>query len=229
MPAQILLALALAVPATVHAGDTFTATIRMEAAGRVQGLHVQLGWNAEIAEPMSAKPAPWITSQDGVVFSGAPGQVDAALLGVRDHGFSGDGQLAVVTFRALRDGAPDVRLAAVEARDAANRSLGPDLIDTGVRAPSPQQTLLFAPAPNPSRAPTTLSFALAKGGRADLALYSVDGRRLRTLASGVLAAGTHQFVWTGEDDSQRRVAPGVYFARLVTDGPRFTRKLVLLP
>jgi flagellar hook assembly protein FlgD len=73
-----------------------------------------------------------------------------------------------------------------------------------------------------------VSFALSQPGRVDLAIYSVDGRRVRTLVTGDMAAGQYHFSWSGESDDHRRVAPGVYFTQLVTRGQRLSRKLITL-
>ena len=97
------------------------------------------------------------------------------------------------------------------------------------RTAAPAQTLLFAPVPNPTHGPAQVSFALARAGRVDLAVYSVDGRRVRTLAGGPFAPGAYHFDWSGDDDSRHPVAPGVYFTQLVTQERRFSRKLVRLP
>jgi hypothetical protein len=54
----------------------------------------------------------------------------------------------------------------------------------------------------------------------------VSGRLVRTLTRGTRDAGTHAEAWDGRDDSGRDLAPGIYFARLVTDEVTETRKLV---
>src|SRR5262249_38359184 len=150
----------------------------------------------------------WVEAQKGIVLSPRAGTVDAALLGARATGFSGRGDLARVTFRALHDGDPAVRFARVAARDAANRPLAPGSLVYDAREPAPARTLLLAPAPNPAPATAALEFALAEPGRLEFAIYSVDGRRVRTLADGAFAPGTYHFTWAGDDDARRPVAPG---------------------
>jgi len=73
-----------------------------------------------------------------------------------------------------------------------------------------------------------LTFALAQAGEAELSIYSVDGRRVRTLSRGRQDAGAHHMIWRGEDDAGRAVAPGVYWARLKTSNLTFSRRLVFL-
>jgi len=90
-------------------------------------------------------------------------------------------------------------------------------------------TLALAPAmPNPFAGSTNLSFSLARTGAMELAIYSVDGRRLATLESGTLAAGPHTVTWRGADASGRLVRPGVYYARLKSAEGEFARTLVLV-
>ena len=58
-------------------------------------------------------------------------------------------------------------------------------------------------------------------GKRDVALelYSSDGRRVRSLASGSYGAGTvGDIAWDGRDAGGRDVASGAYFLRLVSEG-----------
>jgi len=93
----------------------------------------------------------------------------------------------------------------------------------------PTATLLYAPAPNPSRTGrVSMRFDLAQEGRASIELYDVRGRRIAVLTDGVRPAGRHVVAWDGTDSAHRTVANGVYFARLVTEhGSQSKRFLVL--
>jgi hypothetical protein len=91
---------------------------------------------------------------------------------------------------------------------------------------APRAFLALASA-NPSRgAQTTLRFGLATAGHASLALYDASGRRVRTLAGGTLEAGEHSAQWDGRDDGGRKVAAGLYFARLEARGMSRTLRIV---
>jgi hypothetical protein len=111
-------------------------------------------------------------------------------------------------------------------RIMANGSLAsPTGIPGGVAlAPS----VLLPNVPNPFLAETTLEFALAQGGPASLRIYDTSGRLVRTIVDGVLPAGVQRARWDGRDDGGRRVAGGVYFARLVGDRVSDSRKITLL-
>ncbi|MCA9759793.1 MAG: hypothetical protein KDA27_28610, partial [Candidatus Eisenbacteria bacterium] len=72
-------------------------------------------------------------------------------------------------------------------------------------------TRLYPSAPNPFAPRTTIRFNLATTGPAELAIYDVAGRRIRTLAQGTLDAGPHDLVWDGTDDAGHSVPSGTYW------------------
>ena len=86
---------------------------------------------------------------------------------------------------------------------------------TGVDGPPHGASLvLFAPMPNPSSGPTTLSWTLPSPSAVELVVYNVRGERVRTLLTGTSPAGPHSAAWDGSDDHGVRVSSGVYFVRL---------------
>ncbi len=74
------------------------------------------------------------------------------------------------------------------------------------------------PQPNPSSGRTTFTYALPRDGEVRLRLFGANGRVVRTLEAGGRSAGVHAVRWDGREDSGRRAAPGVYFARLEAGG-----------
>lgn len=83
--------------------------------------------------------------------------------------------------------------------------------------------------PNPFNPSTTIEFAVPENaGPVTLAVYDVSGRLVRTLASGSLAAGSHQRVWDGRDTAGRTVGSGAYFYRLSGPGFSEARKMILM-
>jgi hypothetical protein len=180
-----------------------------------------------VAEPQSVEAGELLSMQNGVALSAAPGNVDVALLGARGQGLSGEGVLATVRFRAKAAGDPKVAIAHADARDIANHKV--DLTGRDPVAPVVPTTTEFAPvAPNPFGRTTTMSFSLAQAGPVELAIYSVDGRRVKTLASGPRGVGVYRLAWDGTDDGGRPVQTGLYFARLTTPVGRFTRRLSMV-
>jgi hypothetical protein len=101
----------------------------------------------------------------------------------------------------------------------------PVTVDPGT---SPARLALRAPEPNPSAGGVTLRFDLPLARSVELAVYTVQGRRVRVLASGSRAGGRHAVTWDGRDDAGLRVAAGVYYVRLQSDGREAVRRLVRL-
>jgi hypothetical protein len=83
--------------------------------------------------------------------------------------------------------------------------------------------------PNPAVRSTTIGFDLARRGRVTLEIYSVAGRRIRTLVDRVVDSGRHEVAWDGVDDRGRRVEAGVYFYRMKGLGREHSRRAVMLP
>ena len=87
---------------------------------------------------------------------------------------------------------------------------------------------LAPPTPNPFRGQASFRFGLARSGEVQLDLFDVSGRRVRSLASGMLAAGEHFTAWDGRDQHGNAVKPGVFFVRLTTPSRTFTTRMVSL-
>ena len=217
----------LAAPSLVEPGGDVTVALHLTAGGRMLGFAARLAWDKTVVEPVTAAGAGLIERQGGLVLSPAPGAIDAALLGAAQGGIAGDGDVARFTFRVLRKGIAGIHLASVDARDLGNQKLATG-VTVGTTLAAPDQTLLLAPAPNPARGGSAIAFALARAGRARLALYAVNGRLVRTLVNGPKDAGVYSLPWDGKDDDGRIAAAGVYYILLEADGKKFNRSLVFL-
>ena len=197
--------------------------------GRMLAVSARLAWDPAVVQPVSYTAGDAVLAQGGLVFSAEPGLLDGASFAGAGQGIVGDGEFATVHFRVVAPGEPKFGFAQVDARDARNQSLH---VDSGVLAVAPRTWVTaFAPAmPNPfgRSTTTTFQFSLSKPGRADLEVFSVDGRHVRTLSSGVREAGEYRLEWNGSDDSGRPLAAGVYYARFVTAQGRFTRVVTYL-
>ncbi len=223
-PANLL---RVSVPQLPRVGSTFDAVVEMEGAGDVQALSTQLGWDASVVEPVAVSKGDLLTAQgrEGVVFSSAPGNVDAALLGA-GAGVSGRGALARVTFRVKTAGDPAIRVAGVTARDVRNSEVAISGA-AGVGGGSPGTALRLA-FPNPFERSTTVVLSLGTAGQAQVGVFDVAGRHVRTLHAGVMSAGQHSIVWDGRDDSGQRLEAGVYMLRFTAVGRSETRALRLV-
>ena len=80
----------------------------------------------------------------------------------------------------------------------------------------------FTASPNPARSWVRVTLAMPARGAASLALFDVQGRRVRSLFEGSLEPGVHV---TRVD--LRGLAEGIYFYRLEAGGRVITRKVLL--
>ena len=226
LPAAAGNALTVDAGAAARVGETIACPITFAATGQIKGLSVHLSWNPAKVRPSAVTPGPKLAEAGGVVLSPRPGVVDAAFLGAKP--FAGNGVLATVSFTTLAAGDPEIRVEAVDARDATNRKL---LLPVEVHAPPviiPRVTMLGLASPNPFSRSAAIAFDLAQGGRVQLDIYSVDGRRVRALADGMRDAGQYSLVWDGRDADGHNVAAGLYYVRFVAGSSRFTRTVVVL-
>ncbi|MBM4131906.1 hypothetical protein FJ250_12920, partial [bacterium] len=88
--------------------------------------------------------------------------------------------------------------------------------------------LLLSPTPNPTQGPAEFRFSLPADSNAVLALYDLRGHRVRDLHNGFTPAGGATVAWDGTDNGGRRVAQGVYVARLTSPGLEVTERLTVL-
>jgi len=219
-------ALSLDAPSSVAQDQTFEVAVRLAGAGIVHGLSVTLGWNAAVAQPVGVRAGASLESQGGLLLSPGSGRMDAVLLGAGRQGFAGAGDVAVWTFRARAAGDPGITLAAVDARDGANLPI--PLGGSVEPAPASAITAFEGVSPNPFAGTATLLFSLASRSVVSLTVYSVDGRRVRTIAHRAFEAGRHRLAWDGVDSAGQRVRPGLYYARLEAGGAVFSRSMVIM-
>jgi flagellar hook assembly protein FlgD len=73
-----------------------------------------------------------------------------------------------------------------------------------------------------------ISYSVARTGRAELGIYDVAGKLVRTLVDGTVKPGNHSVTWNRTDNGGRRVANGTYFYRLTVDGKSASGKAIVL-
>jgi len=222
-------ALALVVPVPPSVGERFTVTVRAAGAGDVHALSLALGYDRSVVEMVQAEAGELLNRQEtpSVVWSPGPGRVDLALLG-KGAGLTGEGDLVRVEFRVRSAGDPAIALARSDARDGANLNVAMNGAPRPQPPALPTMTRLASAQPNPFRETLTIGYSLARSGPVDLAIYGVDGRRVRMIVRDVRGAGEYEVMWNGRDDAGHATAAGVYYVRLVTDQGRFVRRVTYL-
>lgn len=92
----------------------------------------------------------------------------------------------------------------------------------------PTVYLLAQNYPNPFNPSTVVEFAVPRPCQVTLEVYDIIGRRVRTLVSEAVTAGTKRVIWDGRDATGAIAASGVYFYRIKAGDFIETRKMLLL-
>jgi FlgD Ig-like domain len=88
--------------------------------------------------------------------------------------------------------------------------------------------VMLKSVPNPTAGSTQLTYDLRKRGNVQLAIYDMQGRRVRTLAEGSAPGGAHVADWDGADDRGAALASGNYICRLDVDGRTVASEKIVL-
>jgi hypothetical protein len=209
-------ALTVLVPETPE--GEFEAGLWLAADGSLKGTSISLTWNPDVVSPIGFEPGGLVAAQSGqgLVLSPAPGTVDFALFGAAEEGISGEGLLASITFKVLKEGEADIRVGEIRARDMKNKpqdleatvTFGtPDIVDI------PLVSVLHDNYPNPFNPMTTFKYGVAVEGQVSIDIYDLRGRLVTTLLNEIVRPGTYTIAWDGTDGGGRRVSSGIYLAR----------------
>jgi len=202
----------------------------------VKGLHAALSYNPAALEYVGVTQGSLVVGQTSPVFfekMGGTGKVQVDLAAMLSTStLRGSGEVAVVEFRVIGSGSTTPVLFAADLRDKANRALGkriePRQDDTLV-SDGATVAVTFGAYPNPFKGTTEIAFSVPVASEVSLKVYDVNGRLVRSLVEGSLAAGSHRVVWDGRTGAGSQTAPGVYLA-VVKIGDRETAsKMFLLP
>jgi len=75
---------------------------------------------------------------------------------------------------------------------------------------------------------TTIPYHIPRQARVSLAIYSITGGKIKTLASGMHKRGIYRIRWDGRDDNGMKVGAGTYVYRFVAGDFSATRKMCCL-
>jgi flagellar hook assembly protein FlgD len=81
---------------------------------------------------------------------------------------------------------------------------------------------------SPFRSSTAISFDLKYPEAVTFEIYTLSGRKVRSIFKNILASGRHMIKWDGRDESGRELPSGIYFYRLITDEFLQHKKMILV-
>ncbi len=97
---------------------------------------------------------------------------------------------------------------------------GPSAVPPPATAPG----LFMDVRPNPFFQSAAIRYVAP--GASKLWIHDANGRLVRTIHEGNSASGAHTILWDGRDGAGRRVAPGVYYCRVLGEDLRSVVKVV---
>ncbi|MBY0435326.1 MAG: T9SS type A sorting domain-containing protein, partial [Cyclobacteriaceae bacterium] len=93
----------------------------------------------------------------------------------------------------------------------------------------PDITILGQPYPNPFVGSVNLPFIMGEAGAVQISIFDLLGKKIKDVANNPYNPGLHTVQWDGTDQTGARVAAGVYFYRMMTNGlsPAATGRLIV--
>lgn len=82
--------------------------------------------------------------------------------------------------------------------------------------------------PNPFNPSTTIGFTLSKSSNVEISIYSVNGKKVKTLAQSIMPQGYNSVLWNGTNSLGEQVGSGVYIYQLKSASMVLQRKMLLV-
>jgi hypothetical protein len=87
---------------------------------------------------------------------------------------------------------------------------------------------LLQNCPNPFHLSTTIAYTVARESHVELTIFSIRGRRVKTLVNETAPPGVHSVTWDMRNETGEEVSPGVYFYLLKVGSYRSVKKMVVV-
>ena len=93
---------------------------------------------------------------------------------------------------------------------------------------TPLAVLLHGAAPNPFNPKTDIRFDLPRSSHVRVSVFTVDGRRVQTLADRTFGEGAQAVAWDGRSHSGQRMGSGTYIYVVEAGGQRQTGSMTMI-
>ncbi len=221
----------------VLVGETITLTVSMANAKALNGYGLELVYDADKFEFVSAVPAENdLLKSDGgetPLFKNWPeeGRVSVVNLITESGTVSGEGALVTFTFKVLREFEDNARFEIAQGVVFDGNQLQNPVVTLGALdvQSTPTEFALHQNYPNPFNPQTNIPYDLAEGGDVVLRIYNLLGQEVRTLVRERQAPGRYTVQWSGMDDRGVSVSSGIYFYQVSVAGKfQDAKRLMLL-
>jgi hypothetical protein len=145
------------------------------------------------------------------------------------YALSADETLHVtVRFKPDADGSFEcwVETGTTDCIDVCCMGVGDDV--SGLRIVDTKRFHLYQNYPNPFNPTTNITFTVPGKAHANLTIYNIEGRVVKTLVDAEFEGGVKTVTWDGRDAQGNPVSSGVYFYRLRAGSDVMTKKMILL-
>lgn len=221
----------------VLVGETISLTVSMANARQLNGFGLELVYDADKFEFVSAAPAENDLLKSGggetPLFKNWPeeGRVSVVNAIIESGSVSGEGALVTFTFKVLREFEDDARFEIAQGVVIDPNKLQNPVVTLGALdvQSTPTEFALHQNYPNPFNPQTNIPYDLAEGGDVVLRIYNLLGQEVRTLVRERQAPGRYMVQWSGMDDRGVSVSSGIYFYQVSVAGKfQDAKRLMLL-
>lgn len=73
---------------------------------------------------------------------------------------------------------------------------------------------------------TTIKFELSEAGKTTVDVYNIKGQKVKSLLKDELQKGQHNIHWDGTNNSGSKIASGVYFYKISSNGYNVINKMI---
>ena len=221
----------------VRVGEEISVTVSMANAKELNGFGLELTYDADKFEFVSAVPAAadLLKSQgdETPLFRNWPeeGRISVVNAIINAGSVSGEGALVTFTFKVLREFEDNARFQIAQGVVFDADQLQNPVVSLGALdvQSTPTEFALHQNYPNPFNPQTNIPYDLAESGDVVLRIYNLLGQEVRTLVRERRQAGRYTVQWSGTDDRGVSVSSGIYFYQVSVAGQfQDARRLMLL-
>ncbi|MBP6672197.1 MAG: T9SS type A sorting domain-containing protein, partial [Bacteroidetes bacterium] len=215
--------------------DEYDLFVSVNKASNTFGIVMSLGFDSSIVRPLAmSKTAS--TDSMSMAFHFPSEKANLALAGVTPMTSAGD--IIKFTFQLKDPNYPKNAVLFTMKKFILNETdhtndIGGITLNVRNLAQLPTVYKLEQNYPNPFNPSTTINYQLPEAGSVRIVIYNMLGQMVRTLVNEEQSAGYYSQIWNGADDSNRKVASGVYIYRIEALGAqnrRFTevKKMIMI-
>ncbi len=221
----------------VLVGEEISVTVSMANAKQLNGFGLELTYDADKFEFVSAVPAAadLLKSQgdETPLFKNWPeeGRISVVNAIIDAGSVSGEGALVTFTFKVLREFEDNARFEIAQGVVFDADQLQNPVVSLGALdvQSTPTEFALHQNFPNPFNPQTNIPYDLAESGDVALRIYNLLGQEVRTLVRERQQAGRYTVQWSGMDDRGVSVSSGIYFYQVSVAGKfQDAKRLMLL-